>query len=354
MTFVKVIFYRKALDMDNVLQIENLSVSFATEAGEIEAVRDVSLSLGKGETLAIVGESGCGKSVLCKSILKLLPSNAFIKQGKIIAGDQDITEFSEMQMRSLRGSLFSMVFQDPMLSLNPTIPVGQQIIEAILSHQNLSQKVAAKRALELLTWVGLEEPAQRFYLQPHFFSGGMCQRCVLAIALASQPQILFADEPTTALDVTMQAQILDLLKSIQEKLGLSMVFISHDLGVVARIADRIAIMYAGKIVEIGTAEDIFYDPRHPYTWGLLQAQPCFTARGSRLHNIPGMPPALLQPPQGDAFAVRNEYALKIDYEKMPPFYKISETHSAATWLLDPRAPQMVIPENLQIRCEHIG
>ncbi|SDE13869.1 ABC transporter ATP-binding protein [Sporomusa acidovorans] len=339
--------------MENILQIKNLSVSFHTKQGEVEAVRDVSLALRKGETLAIVGESGCGKSVLCKSVLKLLPPNAVIKQGKIIADNRDITRYSESQMQSLRGSLFSMVFQDPMMSLNPTIPVGRQITEALLRHQQISQQEADRRALELLELVGLEEPVRRFFLQPHFFSGGMRQRCVLAIALASNPQILFADEPTTALDVTMQAQILTLLQLLQKQMALSIVFVSHDLGVVARIADRVAIMYAGKVVEIGTAEEIFYDPRHPYTWGLLQAQPCFTPRGGRLHSISGMPPSLLNPPPGDAFAERNEYAMEIDYEKMPPFFKISDTHSAATWLLDSRAPQVMPPKLLEIRGKQI-
>jgi len=340
--------------MDTVLEIKNLSVSFATGQGEVEAVRDVSFSLHKGETLAIVGESGSGKSVLCRSVLKLLSPNAFIKQGKIIAGNREITHFSEAQMQPLRGKLFSMVFQDPMLSLNPTMPIGKQITEAILQKAKVPWQAARQRALELLELVGLEDAAQRFELQPHFFSGGMRQRCVLAIALASQPEILFADEPTTALDVTMQSQILDLLQSLQKKMQLAIVFVSHDLGVVARIADRVAIMYAGKIVEIGTAEEIFYDPRHPYTWGLLQAQPFFPPRGGKLHSIPGMPPNLLHPPRGDAFAARNAYALQIDYKKAPPFYKISETHYAATWLLDPRAPQVLPPKILQRRCEGIG
>jgi oligopeptide transport system ATP-binding protein len=330
--------------MDNVLEIKNLSVSFRTSQGEVEAVRDVSLSLHKGEVLAIVGESGCGKSVLCKSVMRLLPSNAFFKQGGILAGKEDITMLSEQKMQSLRGRAFSMVFQDPMMALDPTISVGNQIMEAILQHSNAGKLAAKKKAIELLNLVGLEKAEQRFHLQPQFFSGGMRQRCVLAIALASRPQILFADEPTTALDVTMQAQILNLLQSIQKKMNLSILFVSHDLGVVARIADRIAIMYAGKIVEIGTAEDVFYDPRHPYTWGLLRALPYFTIKGSKLYNIKGMPPVLIHPPQGDAFAVRNEYAMKVDYKKMPPFYKISNTHSAATWLLDPRAPQISIPE----------
>lgn len=339
--------------MDTILQLKNLSVSFTTDQGEVEAIRDVSLTLQKGETLAIVGESGCGKSVLCRAILKLLSPKACIKQGTILAENKDITHFSESQMQALRGSFFSMIFQDPMLSLNPTMPIGEQIIEAILQHKKMSKQEAKKQALELLTLVGLDEPLQRFYLQPHFFSGGMRQRCVLAIALASKPQILFADEPTTALDVTMQTQILSLLQTLQKKLSLSILFVSHDLGVVAQIADRVAIMYAGKIVELGTAKEIFHDPRHPYTWGLLSAQPYFAQRGSKLFHIPGTPPNLLNPPPGDAFAVRNAYALKKDYKEMPPFYKITDTHSAATWLLDPRASKVMPPKLLQTRCKNI-
>lgn len=332
----------------SIMEIKDLTISFATQMGIVEAVRGVSLSLKKGEVLAIVGESGSGKSVLCRAPLQLLPANAQIT-GSIVAGGQDILSLNERQIENLRGSLFSMVFQDPMLSLNPTMSVGQQICEAILKKEKISWEKAKEKALNLLQMVGLDAAEQRFQLQPHFFSGGMRQRCVLAIALAADPEILFADEPTTALDVTMQAQILELLQSLQKKMGLSVVIVSHDLGVVAKIADRIAIMYAGKIVEIGTAEEIFYNPCHPYTWGLLQAQPYFATRGGSLYSIPGMPPTMLNPPKGDAFAERNIYAMKIDYEKMPPFYKLSETHQAATWLLNPNAPKVSLPDCLQKR-----
>ena len=283
--------------MDTVLELENVSVHFDTPDGTVQAVRDVSLSLKSGETLAIVGESGCGKSVLCKSVMKLLPGNARIS-GKMLIDGKDIAPYTEKQMRKLRGSLFSMLFQD---------------------------------------------------LQPHYFSGGMRQRCVLAIALALNPHILFADEPTTALDVTVQAQMLDLLRDIQRKTGIGIVLVSHDLGVVARIADRVAVMYAGKIVEIGTAEEIFYDPRHPYTWGLLGALPSQAVENGELRGIPGMPPTLLDPPPGDAFAERNQYAMKIDYERMPPMFPVSETHSAATWLLDERAPAVTPPITIKRR-----
>lgn len=333
--------------MKPVLQLKNLSVSFDTPSGEVEAVRDVSLALNKGEILALVGESGCGKTVMSQSIMKLLPKTSRIKQGHIIFDGNDITDYKEKQMCSLRGSGLSMVFQDPMTTLNPTIPIGKQITESILKHNKVSKEQAKKRAFEMLDLVGIPNPEQMYSLQPHFFSGGMRQRCVLAIALASNPKVLFADEPTTALDVTVQAKILNLLLDIRDKTGISIVFISHDLGVVARIADRIAVMYAGKIVEIGTAEEIFYDPRHPYVWGLMSALPSLAKDGENLTSIPGMPPVMLDPPKGDAFAVRNQFALAIDYEKMPPMFEISPTHSAATWLLDKRAPKIAPPFSLK-------
>ena len=328
--------------MPNLLEVQNLSVSFQTPQGEVEAVRDVSFSVKPGEVLAIAGESGCGKSVLCKSILHLLPKTAQIKSGRIFAGGRDITCLPEREMQKLRGSLFSMVFQDPLTALNPTIPAGRQIAEAVRAHRpRMSREEVRRRVEELLALVGLTPEMARFY--PQQLSGGMRQRCVMAIALASEPRLLFADEPTTALDVTVQAQILDLLRDIQQRLGTATVFVSHDLGVVARVADRIAVMYAGKIVETGTAEEIFYDPRHPYTWGLLLALPACAREGEPLYTIPGTPPTLLHPPRGDAFASRNRYALAIDYEEAPPMFQISETHFAATWLLDPRAPRVECP-----------
>ncbi|MDR1376547.1 MAG: ABC transporter ATP-binding protein [Synergistaceae bacterium] len=326
-----------------ILELRNLSVSFDTPEGEVEAVRDVSLSLDGGETLAVVGESGCGKTVMCQSVMKLLPKTARIKRGQIIACGEDITGYTDRQMRPLRGNIFSMIFQDPMTILNPTIPIGSQITEAIQRHKKVSREDARNRAEELLTLVGIDDPLHRMKLQPHFFSGGMRQRCVLAIALAMNPKILLADEPTTSLDVTVQANMLDLLRNVRKKTGVGIVFISHDLGVVARIADRVAVMYAGRVVEIGTAEEIFYDPRHPYTWGLLNALPSVAMETGTLRQIPGMPPSLLSPPPGDAFAARNEYALAIDYRQAPPMFKISDTHSAATWLLDERAPAVPSP-----------
>ena len=330
--------------MEELLKIENLSVGIKSPAGKVQAVRDVSFTLHPGEVLAIVGESGCGKSMLCKTIMKLLPKSAKIEGGKIIAGGVDITEFSDRDMRKLRGKLFSMIFQDPMTALNPTIPIGNQIAEAILVHEpKLPKEEVYNRVIELMELVGIRQPHERYKLYPYNFSGGMRQRSVMAIALAANPRILLADEPTTALDVTIQAQILDLLKEIQTKLGTATILVSHDLGVVARCADRVAIMYAGKIVEIGTAEEVYYDPRHPYTWGLMQSLPALNKDAKELNTIPGMPPTLIDPPAHDAFACRNEYALEIDYHEQPPMFKITDTHYAATWLLDPRAPKVNLP-----------
>lgn len=299
--------------------------------------------------MAVVGESGCGKTVMSQSIMKLLPKSSRVKAGSILVDGIDITNYSEKQMKEIRGNLVSMVFQDPMTTLNPTIPIGKQITEAILKHKKVSKEVAKARAIELLDMVGIDDAVHRYHLQPHFFSGGMRQRSVLAIALALEPKILIADEPTTALDVTVQSKILDLMLELRDKMGISIIFISHDLGVVARIADRVAVMYAGKVVEIGTAEEVFYDPRHPYTWGLMEALPAFAVKGQELKAIPGMPPILLNPPPGDAFAVRNRYAMPIDYQEMPPMFSITKTHQAATWLLDKRAPKVDIPVKIERR-----
>lgn len=330
--------------MENILEVRNLSVSFESPKGEVQAVRDVSFSLKKGEILAVVGESGCGKSVLCKSIMKLLPKSARIKEGTILLKGTDITRYKERDMQKIRGKFFSMIFQDPMTSLNPTMKIGQQIAEAILIHDRRKTKEQVyQKVIQLMELVGIEHARERYHSYPYNFSGGMRQRCVMAIALASDPEILFADEPTTALDVTIQAQILDLLREIQEKMGTATILVSHDLGVVARAADRVAVMYAGKIVEIGTAEEVYYDPRHPYTWGLMRSLPFFVKKKEKLYTIPGMPPSLVNPPKGDAYACRNEYALGIDYEEMPPMFQITDTHFAATWLLDSRAPKIIPP-----------
>ena len=330
--------------MEELLKIENLSVCIHAPTGKVQAVRDVSFALHPGEVLAIVGESGCGKSMLCKTIMKLLPKSAKIESGRILANGVDITAYSDRDLRKLRGKLFSKIFQDPMTSQNPTIPIGRQIAEAVLIHQpKLSKEEVYNRVIELMELVGIRQPHERYKLYPYNFSGGMRQRSVMAIALASNPRILLADEPTTALDVTIQAQILDLLKEIQVKLGTATILVSHDLGVVARCADRVAILYAGKIVEIGTAEEVYFDPRHPYTWALLQSLPALNKGKAELKTIPGMPPTLIDPPAHDAFACRNEYALEIDYHEQPPMFRITDTHYAATWLLDPRAPKIASP-----------
>ncbi|HBG3535541.1 TPA: ABC transporter ATP-binding protein [Clostridioides difficile] len=337
--------------MEHLLEVNNLSVSFKVEEGEVQAVRNVSFNLKKGETLAIVGESGCGKSVLCKSLMRILPYNGYIKNGEVLLKSSDLVKKSEKEMEDIRGKNISMIFQDPMTSLNPTISIGKQIAEAVIIHQGISKSEAKKRTIELIELVGIDNPEKRFKQFPHHFSGGMRQRIVIAIALACNPDVLIADEPTTALDVTIQARIIDLIKDLQHKIGLSIIFITHDLGVVATIADRIAVMYAGKIVEIGTVEDIFYDPRHPYTWGLLGSLPTLDSQDDYLYNIPGMPPNLLNPPKGDAFAIRNKNALKIDYEKEPPMFKINDTHSAATWLLHPDAPEVDVP--VRVNCGRV-
>ena len=275
--------------MTELLEVKNLSVSFETDQGEVQAVRDVSFTLRPGETLAIVGESGCGKSALCKSIMKLLPTSARIKSGSIYVNGVEISGYREREMQKLRGKLFSMVLQDPLTALNPTMSVGAQIAEAVRVHQpKISRKAVHDRVLELMRLVEIDRAQERMNLYPYSFSGGMRQRCVLAIALAGSPAILFADEPTTALDVTIQAQILKLLRDLQRELGMASVLVTHDLGVAAQAADRVAVMYAGKIVETGTAEEIFRDPRHPYTWGLMQALPSFSTDRETLDAIPGL------------------------------------------------------------------
>ena len=329
--------------MENILELKSLTVSIDSPMGKVEAVRGVSLALRPGEVLAIVGESGCGKSMLCRSIMKLLPRSARIEGGQIIANGADITGYSQRDMNRLRGKLFSMVLQDPMTALDLTQTVEAQIAEAVRVHSpRLDRQAVHRRVMELMELVGIPQPEKRGKLYPYHFSGGQRQRVVMAIALAADPKILLADEPTTALDVTVQAQILDLLKDIQHRLHTATILVSHDLGVVARAADRVAIMYAGRIVEIGTAEEIYYDPRHPYTWGQIRSLPAL-AKGGELYTIPGMPPSLVHPPRGDAFACRNEYALAIDYEEAPPMFRVSDTHYAATWLLDERAPRVTPP-----------
>ena len=328
--------------MAAVLELQDLSVQFHTGKEIVQAVRGVSLEVQEGEVLAIVGESGCGKSVLCKSVMKLLPQTAHIAGGRILVDGADITDYREREMEKLRGNVFSMVFQDPMTSLNPTMKIGAQIAEAVRVHEPKIRKAELDgRVLELLGLVGIDRAKERMQQYPGQMSGGMRQRCVLAIALASNPRILFADEPTTALDVTIQSQILELFRNIQKKFRTATILVSHDLSVVAGVADRVAVMYAGKIVEIGTTEEIFYQPKHPYTWALLQSLPALSKGKAELFTIPGMPPNLAHPPKGDAFACRNPYAVARDYEEEPPMFRVSDTHYAATWLLAEDAPKIM-------------
>lgn len=336
--------------MENILEVKDLNISFHTFAGEVKAIRGVNFELKKGETLAIVGESGSGKSVTTKAIMRLLPpGNSEIKQGEILFEGKDLAKLTDKQMQKIRGQDISMIFQDPMTSLNPTMTVGKQIMEPLIKHQNMSKSAARERAVQLLKLVGIPKPELRIKQYPHQFSGGMRQRVVIAIALACNPKVLIADEPTTALDVTIQAQILELMKDLQQKIDTSIIFITHDLGVVANVADRVAVMYGGKIVEIGTVDEVFYNPQHPYTWGLISSMPSLDAKEEELYAIPGTPPNLLHPPKGDAFAPRNEYAMQIDLEEQPPMFKVSDTHYAATWLLHPDAPKVEPPEAVKSR-----
>lgn len=334
--------------MSNVLEVKDLEITFDTYAGKVKAIRGVSFDLKKGETLAIVGESGSGKSVTTRSIMRLLSQNANVENGEILFNGEDLIKKSEKEMQGIRGKEIAMIFQDPMTSLNPTMTIGKQISEPIRLHQKLNKDDAKKRALELLNLVGLPDAERRMKQYPHQFSGGQRQRIVIAIALACNPEVLIADEPTTALDVTIQAQILDLMKELQKKIATSIIFITHDLGVVANVADRVAVMYAGKIVEIGTVDEIFYNPQHPYTWGLISSMPTLEITET-LYAIPGTPPDLLDPPKGDAFAPRNAFAMKIDTELEPPYFKVSETHLASTWLLHPDAPAVEPPPEIKAR-----
>ena len=375
-----------------ILEVKNLTVSFRTAEGNLQAVRDISFDLQPGQTLAIVGESGSGKSVTSKAIMGILAGNAMVESGQIRYEGRDLLEISEEAMCRIRGDDIAMIFQDPLSSLNPIVQIGKQLTEAMLIKNKanrrrakrqlgrlrrqlaaadkteapalqqaleeakvraetvLTKAQAREKALKLMEEVGIPEPERRFDQYPFEFSGGMRQRIVIAIALAAQPKILICDEPTTALDVTIQAQILELIQRLKRERGLSVIFITHDLGVVANMADEIAVMYAGRIVEQGTAEEIFYDPRHPYTWALLSAMPDLTTKG-KLSAIPGTPPNMLQPPAGDAFAPRNAYAMQIDFEQQPPTFWVSDTHWAATWLLHPDAPKVELPEAIRARIQ---
>ncbi len=334
---------------------------FGTNAGVVHAIRGINLDLQKGETVAIVGESGSGKSVTMKAAVGLLDSNATINSGEILytyddghGQDKtvDLLKLSKKQLRTeYNGQRLAMVFQDPMTSLDPTMTIGKQIMEGMLLHKHMPKDEARTKALQLLELVGITDAEKRFRNYPHQLSGGMRQRVVIAIALSAEPDILICDEPTTALDVTIQSKILDLIKQIQQKMHLSVIYITHDLGVVAKVADYVNVMYAGKIVEVGNVEEIFYEPRHPYTWGLLSAMPDLETADDRLYSIPGSPPNLLHEPVGDAFAARNRFAMVIDKKAEPPLFKVSETHYAATWLLHPDAPAFEMPKELKERLE---
>ena len=338
------------MNQEAILSVKDLNIKFTLRGQVLHAVRNVSLDIYKGESIAVVGESGSGKSVLTKSFMGLLDGNGFISSGEILYGGKDLAKYkAERDWQRIRGGEIAMIMQDPMTSLNPLKPVGEQIAEAVRLHQPdvRGREAVRSRVYSYLQDVGIRNPEKRFKQYPHEFSGGMRQRVVIAIALACNPKILICDEPTTALDVTIQAQIMRLLKELKDKYDLTIIFITHDLGVVANIADRVAVMYAGDFVEIGTAEDVFYSPRHPYTWALLSSLPQLGKRGEELFTIQGTPPSLYKTIAGDAFAPRNPRALKIDFLMAPPWFEVSETHRAKTWLLDPRAPRLDPPEGIR-------
>ncbi len=347
---------------EKILSIQNLNISFETTAGMVNAVRGVNLSVYRGETVALVGESGSGKSVSAKAIMGILAKNGTIDSGDITLSyyrqeekvTRDILSMDKKEIRRhVNGKRIAMVFQDPMTSLNPLIPVGKQVMEGMLWHYHTPKEEAYQKALDLLKLVGITDAEKRMKNYPHQLSGGMRQRVVIAIALSCDPDLLICDEPTTALDVTIQSKILELIQEIQKRKKLSVIYITHDLGVVAKVADYVNVMYAGKIVESGTVNEVFYDPKHPYTWGLLSAMPDLGTEDERLYTIPGSPPNLLHRITGDAFAPRNKYALKIDSRVEPPMFKVSDTHYAATWLLHPKAPKVELPGELKARIDRM-
>ncbi len=337
-----------------ILSVKDLRISFRAYGGKVQAVRGISFDLHRGETLAIVGESGSGKSVSIKAIMGILANNAIIEEGEILYAGKDLTKVKEDDFHEIRGKRIGLIFQDPLSALNPIMKIGKQITEVLRLNKKVTKEEAREKALELMRAVGIPDVERRFEQYPFQFSGGMRQRIVIAIALAGDPEILICDEPTTALDVTVQAKILELINQIKEQKNLSVIFITHDLGVVANMADRVNVMYAGKIVETGTSEEIFFAPAHPYTWALLSSMPDLHTK-ERLLAIPGTPPNMIYPPKGDAFAARNQFAMRIDYEQEPPMFKITETHAAATWLLHPQAQNnhIEMPASLKARIERM-
>lgn len=347
------------MEREKVLTVRDLSITFTTTAGPVHAIRGVNLDLYRGETLAIVGESGSGKSVTVKAAMGILAKNGTVDSGSIeftyhhddgTAATVDILKMNKAEIRKhINGKRIAMIFQDPMTSLDPTMTIGKQIMEGMIWHYKTPKKQAYEKAVSLLKEVGITDAEARMGNYPHQLSGGMRQRVVIAIALACDPELLICDEPTTALDVTIQAKILELIQKIQRERNISVIYITHDLGVVAKVADFVNVMYAGRIVETGTIDEIYYAPAHPYTWGLLSAMPDLETDDDRLYTIPGSPPNLLHPVTGDAFAPRNIYALNIDDRAEPPMFKLSETHYAATWLCDPRAPKVELPAELNAR-----
>lgn len=327
-----------------IVKINNLEVEFSVRGKILKAIRNISLDIYRNEIIAIVGESGCGKSVFTKCLIGMLEENGNIASGEILYDGLDIAKFSDNNdFLKIRGKKIACVFQDPMTSLNPLRKIGSQITEVIQLHRGLNKVDAKNEAIRLLERVGIKNACERYNDYPFQYSGGMRQRVVIAIALACNPEILICDEPTTALDVTIQAQILKLIFELKKEYGFTVIFITHDLGVVAQIADRVAIMYAGQIIELGTVMDIFYDSRHPYTWALLSSLPQLADKDEELYTLYGTPPSLFEEIKGDAFKVRNPYRMEIDYIEEPPMFKVSDTHYAKTWLLDKRAPKVEKP-----------
>ena len=332
-----------------LLSAKDIEIEFTLRGKVLKAIRKCSLDIYEGETVAIVGESGSGKSVFTKSFLGMLDANGSITGGSILYDGTDISKYkTEKEWMTIRGKKIAMVMQDPMTSLNPLKKIGKQFQESIELNQGIKGPEAKRLAVEMLAKVGIPDPERRANQYPHEFSGGMRQRVVIAIAAACRPQILICDEPTTALDVTIQAQILDLIRELQKDLNMTVVYITHDLGVVANVADRVAVMYAGQIVEYGNVNEIFYDAWHPYTWALLSSLPQLGIKGEDLPTIDGTPPNLFNEVKGDAFAPRNRQALAIDFEEEPPYFAVSETHMAKTWYLDPRSPKIEQPKSIRM------